>query len=55
MPGLGWSDLGGAAGACIVLLEEGLNFFVEPQGGHLSEEDQAGRHAEFQLLSGYKR
>ncbi|CAK9113359.1 Hypothetical protein (Fragment) [Durusdinium trenchii] len=63
--GVGWADLGGAQGACVVLLEEdgdlrrdpkesnrandlhlfggelgGLDFWVEPQGGHIAEEDQ---------------
>jgi len=39
-PGIGWADLGGAEGACVVLLEEGLDFWVEPQGGHIADEDQ---------------
>ncbi|CAE7364284.1 unnamed protein product, partial [Symbiodinium pilosum] len=39
-PGLGWTDLGGADGAALTLLSEGTNFWVEPQGGHISEEDQ---------------
>eukprot|EP00931_Biecheleriopsis_adriatica_P047984 TRINITY_DN27701_c0_g1_i1.p1 TRINITY_DN27701_c0_g1~~TRINITY_DN27701_c0_g1_i1.p1 ORF type:complete len:1436 (+),score=281.57 TRINITY_DN27701_c0_g1_i1:31-4338(+) len=36
----GWSDLGGADGAAIVLLAEGLDFWIEPWGGHLPEEEQ---------------
>eukprot|EP00439_Symbiodinium_sp_Y106_P013456 s907_g1.t3 len=39
-PGLGWTDLGGADGAALTLLTEGTDFWVEPQGGHIAEEDQ---------------
>jgi len=39
-PGIAWADLGGAEGACVVLLEEGLDFWVEPRGGHVADEDQ---------------
>mmetsp|Transcript_48249 Transcript_48249/g.87005 ORF Transcript_48249/g.87005 Transcript_48249/m.87005 type:complete len:1361 (-) Transcript_48249:172-4254(-) len=36
----GWSDLGGPDGAAITLLEAGRDFWVEPWGGHLPDEDQ---------------
>eukprot|EP00435_Cladocopium_sp_Y103_P075903 s11_g68.t1 len=44
-PGIAWADLGGAEGACVVLLEEGLDFWVEPRGGHVADEDQDTVHA----------
>ncbi|CAJ1389518.1 unnamed protein product [Effrenium voratum] len=49
-PGVGWADLGGAEGAHVVLLTEGLDFWVEPQGCHVAEEDQEDENAFYPTL-----
>ncbi|CAE8714331.1 unnamed protein product [Polarella glacialis] len=36
----GWADLGNADGASVVLLTAGRDFWMEPKGGHLPDDDQ---------------
>eukprot|EP00930_Biecheleria_cincta_P032872 TRINITY_DN22779_c0_g1_i1.p1 TRINITY_DN22779_c0_g1~~TRINITY_DN22779_c0_g1_i1.p1 ORF type:complete len:1440 (+),score=236.14 TRINITY_DN22779_c0_g1_i1:25-4320(+) len=46
----GWSDLGSMDGANIVLLEPGSDFWIEPKGGHLPEEEQENESSHDPML-----